>query len=118
MMRKRSLLPAMLAILTMAALFLPACSLVDPCGSNKDQFLDKFEAFMTEVDENRLPLGDPGWEERDERFTELVEDCYDQHEAELSGGEKRRFWFKAMGYYKDRFGQAALDRWLRGKNRD
>jgi hypothetical protein len=116
--RQRSRFSAGMALVAIALFLLPACSLLDPCGRDKDQFLEKFEAFMDEVDDHRLPLGDPGWEERDERFAELVEGCYDQHAADMSGGEKRRFWFKAMGYYKDRFGQAALDRWLKGKDRE
>lgn len=94
-----------------------SCSL-DGCGSNKEQFLDRFADLMEEVDKTRPPMGDPAWESFDERFRSLVEECYDKHEAELTGGEKRRFWAQSMGYYKDRYGKAALDKWLRGKKTD
>ncbi len=99
------------------ALLLTNCSL-SPCGSNKDQFLQRFDNLMEEVKEDRLPLGDEGWADRDERFRALVEECYDQFEEELSGKEKRRFWAKSAGYYKNRFGKAALDKWFKGKKTD
>lgn len=98
-------------LLAMFMLAFSACS-TDGCGRDKDQFLARFEALLTEVDENRLPLGDPGWEARDDRFEQLVDVCYDQFAADMTGREKRRFWGKAMGYYKDRFGKAALDKWM------
>lgn len=108
------LLPVVLVVIVW---LITGCSL-DGCGSNKEQFLDRFADLMEEVDEARPPLGDPAWEAFDERFRSLVEECYDKHEAELSGAEKRRFWAQSMGYYKDRYGKAALDKWLRGKKRD
>lgn len=104
-------------VLIFSLFLMPGCSL-DGCGNNKDQFLDRFADLMEEVDETRAPLGDPAWEDFDERFRSLVEECYDKHEPELSGAEKRRFWAQSMGYYKDRYGKAALNKWLKGKKTD
>lgn len=93
--------------LAMLLLLVAGCSF-GPCGSSKTQFLQRFNQLMDEVEATSLPLSDPAWEAFDTRFKSLVEDCYDQYEAELTGREKRNFWFKALGYYKDRFGEAAL----------
>lgn len=96
----------------MLLLLLSGCS-IDPCGSDKEAFLQRFDRLMTEVKAENLASDDSGWEEYDERFRAMVEECYDLHEAELTGGEKRRFWFSAMGYYKDRYGEGAMRKWLR-----
>ena len=98
------------AVLT-AALLLTGCQ-GDPCGNSKETYLQNFETLMTEVKDRDLPLNDPAWDRYDERFRALVEECYDQHEAELSGGEKRRFWLRALGYYRTRFGEGAAREWL------
>jgi hypothetical protein len=115
-MRSRSFL--WIILLVAGVLIGNSCFLADSCGTNKDQFLDHFANLMEEVDEARPPLGDPAWEAFDERFRSLVEECYEKHEADLSGAEKRRFWAQSMGYYKDRYGKASLDKWLRGKKTD
>ena len=96
------------------SLSLAACT-GDACPSDKKTYLKNFNALMSETSSMRAQLDDPVWEEYDEKFRIMVEECYETHEDELTGREKRRFWAKAMGYYKNRYGKAALDQWIWGK---
>lgn len=94
-------------------LYVPALSLLlllnacaqDPCGEDKDSFLTKYAQLMDDAAKNTLPASDPGWKARDEQFRRSLEECYDLHEAELSGREKRKFWMDATRYYINRYGK-------------
>ncbi len=101
-------------LILIIGLGLVACS-GNPCSGDKEAYLERFNNLMKETSSLRASLDDPVWEDYDEQFRVMVEECYDIHEDALTGGEKRRFWFKAMGYYKDRYGKAALDQWIWGK---
>jgi len=86
-------------------LLLQSCSL-DPCGADKDVFLERYHAFMDEVKAAELGVSDEGWQDYDAEFKTFVEVCYEGFESEMSGREKRRFWTKAMGYYYNRYGKS------------
>ena len=85
----------------------PGCS-PDDCGWTKSGFLDRFDDLMADIDKVDYGVGDERWQRFDERFTNLVDVCYEKYEPELTPKEKRHFWAGMARYYYKRFGKAGL----------
>ncbi len=88
----------------LSILFFSSCD-SDPCGSDKKDFLNKFNAFVEKVDNAELSSKDAKWEEYDTQFKKYVEECYEIHADELTNKEEREFWAKTITYYGDRYGK-------------
>ena len=95
-------------ILLAAILSLLAGCSSNPCGNDKDSFLNNYYRLVEEATKANLPVSDSRWEKYDERFRAYVEECYDLYEAELSGREKRRFWTRSLKYYAQRYGDGMV----------
>lgn len=67
-----------------------------------------FDDLMSDIDRVDYPIGDERWQRFDDRFTNLVDVCYEKYEPELTPQEKRRFWVGVLRYYYKRFGKAGL----------
>ena len=80
----------------------------DGCGWTKSGFLACFDDLMADIDKVDYGAGDERWQRFDERFTHLVDVCYEKYESELTPREKRHFWAGMARYYYRRFGKAGL----------
>ena len=100
-------LSGVFVILSFVLFALPACQVVQ-CGPTKDSFIEKYEAFITKVEDKDLDLDDSQWEKLDETFRNYVEDCYEYHESEMSAGERRKFWMNSLKYYAARYGEGMI----------
>jgi hypothetical protein len=98
------------------ALMVTACG-TDPCGTDKDAFLNDYYKLLGEAKTANWPVSDDRWDTYDERFRAYVEECYDLHEPEMSGREKRRFWRKSLSYFTQRYGDGALNALKKDKSR-
>ncbi len=87
---------------------LQACEIAK-CGPTKDNFLDKYDAFITKIDRLDMEVDDDRWQRHDETFRSYVDECYDYHEEELSTKEKRQFWMKSLKYYSIRYGEGMIN---------
>jgi len=97
-----------IGLLVMGLLLCAACS-KDTCGKNKEAFLSKYAALLEEARKSELEVGSSKWEQYDEQFRALVEECYQVYEGELSKGEKRIFWAQSVEYYYYRYGGGVLE---------
>lgn len=97
--------PWRFALPLLLMLLFAACA-GDPCGHNADVFMARSERFFNEVKEVDFDASDPRWEEYDQYFTQLVEECYPQHEASLTSEQQGQFGTSAAQYYVQRYGKA------------
>mgnify|MGYP000524031344 CR=1 FL=1 len=97
----------------LAASLLSSCT-SDRCAADKDTFLDNYYELLEEARAANLPVSDKKWARYDERFRAYVEECYEVHEAAMSGREKRRFWRKSLSYYTQRYGDGAVQELRKG----
>lgn len=79
------------------------------CGKDKDSFLDNYFTLIVKAKNSGMDVGATGWGSYDERFRAMVEECYQLYEAELSKGEKRKFWSKSVEYYYHRYKGGVLE---------
>ena len=86
------------------------------CGANKSAFLEQYYELLEEAKSADLAVSDPKWETYDEAFRSYVEECYDIHEPEMTGTEKRRFWSQSLRDYYQRYGDG-LAKELSGKDK-
>ncbi|HMQ49918.1 MAG TPA: hypothetical protein PKA00_20890 [Saprospiraceae bacterium] len=87
---------------------LSACNQEPSCGADKTQFIKKYNELISDINAAKLPTSDKGWAKYDNAFRAYVEECYDQHESEMTGKEKRQFWGKALKYYSQRYGEGIV----------
>lgn len=87
---------------------LSACNQEPSCGADKAQFIKKYNDLISEMAASQLPASDKGWAKYDNAFRAYVEECYDQHESDMTGKEKRQFWGKALKYYSQRYGEGIV----------
>ena len=85
-----------------------ACSSEQGCGDSKEAFLEGYYGLIEEATDAALPISDPNWKKYDSRFRAYVEECYDQHEANLTPKERRVFWSKSLKYYAQRYGRSRI----------
>ena len=88
---------------------LSSCSSEPTCGENSDEFLLNYFALVREVQMAKLSVSDAGWNKFDEQFKSYVEECYQLHQEEMTRGQRRSFWAKAMQYYYYRYGSGMMN---------
>lgn len=87
-------------------LLLSSCS--SPCGSNKDELISNYNAFIKKTQDAKLSVNAAEWNEPDKKFRQFVKECYPKHEAKMSTIEKGEFWYNAAGYIYARYGKSAF----------
>lgn len=91
-------------LILIGSLFLASCS-ISPCGT-KDGFIKKHKKFVTQTVDKVDDLSNNDWEEKDETFKKLVEECYEKHKNDFSSSEKKDFWELNTKYYTNRYGKS------------
>jgi hypothetical protein len=78
-----------------------SCGMLDPCGSDKADYLKKMEELVDSA-RKESDKASPDFTSLDERFTQLSETCFDQWEADMDLGEKARVaqWIIEYNYHK------------------
>lgn len=104
-----------LCIAGLAAFCFSACTR-STCGADKAAFLDQYYELLEDARTADLPASDPRWSKYDASFRSYVEECYDIHEPEMTGREKRRFWRQSLRYYYQRYGDGLVKE-LKGKDK-
>ncbi len=84
------------------ALVTQSCS-SDPCGNDKDDFIEKFDALVEKVEDIDYDVDDENWEAYNTEFKHLIEECYKIHEDDMSSREERSFAKKTAVYYVKTF---------------
>ena len=83
-------------------LMFQSCS-SDPCGNDKDDFLEKFDDLVDRVEEIDYDTEHKDWEAYNDEFKHMIEDCYKVHEDDMSSREERSFAKKTAVYYVKTF---------------
>jgi len=65
----------------------------------KDQFLDSYNSFITELEKVNDEITEKEKEEYEQRFKSIVEQCYKKYKPELSLKERQDFWKESVKYY-------------------
>lgn len=81
---------------------------MNPCGFNKTSFLAKHEYLVDQAKKNKKDWSGKDWESSDEQMKKLLEECYEDYEAEMTNKETSKFWTKTASYYVSRFGRGFL----------
>ena len=91
----------MYPILIIFVLLGTSCGMLDPCGSDKADYLNKMERLVDSA-RKESDKGSPDFTSLDERFTQLSETCFDQWEADMDLAEKARVaqWIIEYNYHK------------------
>ena len=84
-----------------------ACSVIE-CGSSPEDLVDNFSNFVDNVEDLSLDYESKQWKIHDTRFEHFLEDCYEHHEADMKGKDRRKFWLKVMKYIKLRYGTSVI----------
>jgi len=79
-------------------LILTSCS-NDPCGNNKDAFLQKFDSLVEKVEAIDYDAKNAKWEGYNEEFKRMVEECFEIHKDDLTRSEEKEFGKKVAVYY-------------------
>ena len=95
-----------LVLLVLSVLF-TSCSL-SPCGFSKDQFVQKHTDLVKQAKKNKKSWSDTDWESRDNHMKQMVEECYENYEEEMSSNEIAKFWAGTAAYYFNRHGKGFL----------
>lgn len=85
-------------------LFGSSCNF-DSCGFNKKSFLSKHEYWVDNVKKNRKSWNEKDWEKSDAAMKDLIENCYEKYEDELTNEESMQFWKGTASYYVRRIGK-------------
>ena len=90
-------------------LMFQSCS-SDPCGNDKDDFLEKFDDLVDRVEKINYDTKHKDWETYNDEFKHMIEECYKLHEDDMRSREERRFAKKTTLYYVKTFtGQVNLE---------
>jgi len=81
---------------------------MSPCGFNKSSFISKHEYLVDQAKEQRKEWSEKDWEKSDAKMKQLLEECYEEFEEDLSSKETSRFWSRTAAYYVNRFGKGFL----------
>jgi hypothetical protein len=95
-----------LLFIAIGLIVLSACDTILPCGSSKEDFLEKYETFISQVGEQNLSANSDEWEQHDREFKQMVESCHEMYELTMT--EEVEFWGNAMIYYSNRYGSEML----------
>jgi len=88
--------------LLISGLFLVFSCKSDPCGT-KDGFLEHFDGFTTEFEAAKDKLDDESKLDYENKYKNLVNNCYKKHKEALSLEEKQDFWKKSLAFYVARY---------------
>jgi ribosomal protein L16 Arg81 hydroxylase len=76
------------------------------CTTTKNDYLNNFDGFMSEVKEEHPSYTDADWEEQNEVLQHMLEDQYPEFEAEMTREEKVKIWSQTFSFqvlqHKDR----------------
>ena len=91
-----------ICLCSVSLLMLQSCS-TDPCGSSKDDFLEKFDDLVERVEAIDYDTEHKDWEAYNDEFKHMIEECYKIHEDDMSSREERKFAKKTAVYYVKTF---------------
>lgn len=83
--------------IVIGALLFTSCQ-QDLCFT-KDQFLDSYNTFIKELEEEKDDITDTEKKTYEGRFQSLVENCYKKYKSELTLEERQEFWKSSVKYY-------------------
>ncbi len=78
------------------------------CGRNKDAFLEKVDRLVEQVGKLDYPVDDKRWDKYDKQFEELIENCYESWEDELTLAEHTHVATQMITYAYRRSGGKKL----------
>ena len=100
-------------IIVICAIFtINACSMLD-CAMDPEGLLENFDSFVDTVEEKNLDFESRKWETYDSQFENYLENCYEMHEEDFTGKQRRQFWFKVLKYLKMRYGTSVIKQVLK-----
>lgn len=102
-------------VLFYAIVVINACSMLD-CSMDPEGLLENFSSFVEQVKERDLDYESKKWEAYDRQFENYLENCYEMHEEEFTGKQRRQFWFKVLKYLKMRYGTSVLKQVLKSED--
>ena len=82
---------------------LQSCTTIQ-CGTNKSQFLEQYERFMTEAEQMDNSVTDKAWLIFDEQLEVYLVDCYPSLKDEMSQSDRNSVMLDALHYYYIRYG--------------
>ncbi|NNE27538.1 MAG: hypothetical protein HKN09_11905 [Saprospiraceae bacterium] len=91
----RLIIKSICIILLSSAIF-TSCN-QDPCFT-KDQFLGSFENLLTEVQQSE-ELTDNSKSSYEQRYEDIVNNCYKKYKGDLTLDEKQEFWKSSLKLY-------------------
>jgi len=94
-------------LLIVCSIIFTGCNL-SPCGFSKDQFVEKHLDLVNQAKKNKKSWKDTDWESRDGQMKQMVEECYENYEEEMSDKEIAKFWTGTATYYFNRHGKGFL----------
>lgn len=74
----------------------------DPCAT-KSGFLESFEKFNSEFEDQKAELEEESLVEYEDRFKSLVNGCYKKFKADMSLEERQDFWESSLSFYLSRY---------------
>jgi len=74
----------------------------DSC-STKSSFLEHFDSFTSEFDTKKADLIEESKLEYENRYKDMVNNCYKKFKADMTLEEKQNFWKKSLSFYVDRY---------------
>lgn len=89
------------SLLLMCLLCLQACK-QDSCAS-KSGFLEHFDGFASEFEKKQGELDDATKLDYENRYKDIVNNCYKKFKADLTLEEKQDFWKKSLAFYVKRY---------------
>lgn len=95
-------------LFSILAVSLISCAAFDPC-QNKDLFIKKHKSFVEESIKNVDNYSDNDWEDRDEEFDSLMNDCYSNVEGDMTKEQKKQFWLTNSKYLSLRVKDNSLE---------
>lgn len=98
--------PVLFTVFTFVLLF-TSCQ-TEPCGYSKTRFIKSLDKLVEKVSEADRKISDKAWKKDDEKFQQLVVDCYETHRDDMSMGESRDFWIDAIRYLVNRYGWSII----------
>lgn len=91
-------------LLLLTSLFYTSCQ-TSPCTSKAEMLTHHSELVDEAMTADRSP-DDARWEPSDAGFEQLVTECYEQYEGELTAEEQRTFWVNTLRYLTHRYGRS------------
>ncbi|MEM7101638.1 MAG: hypothetical protein AAF502_00825 [Bacteroidota bacterium] len=100
-----------LSLFTLTTILFAACT-QSPCGVNKNYFLQNFETFVNDIQEQDLPYNDESWVDHDKKFNHFKDECFEQFKDKMTESEKEEFFGDAAKYVWLRYGSGFVNQIL------